>query len=224
MDWQAIVLSLRLSLLTALILVVLSPGLAYALVFPRWRGRSLVEAVIALPLVLPPTVLGFYVLVAISPHHALGRWLEALTGHRWAFSFEGLLLASVIYSLPFAVQPIVASFEAVDRRLIEASWTLGASPWRTFFRVIIPLAYPGIFMGFVLAFAHTMGEFGVVVMVGGNLPGITRTASVAIYDAVQALDYATANRTSLFLVGMSLLVLWLTYALRRRVWAVWPLR
>ncbi len=224
MDWQAIFLSLRLSLLTALILTALSPALGYVLVFPRWRGRTLAEAVIALPLVLPPTVLGFYVLVAISPQNVLGRWYEMVTGHRLAFSFEGLLLASVLYSLPFAVQPVMASFEAVDRRLLEASWTLGSSPLRTFLRVIVPLSYPGIFMGFVLAFAHTMGEFGVVVMVGGNLPGITRTASVAIYDAVQALDYDLAGRTSLLLVGMSLGVLWVTYALRRRVWAVWPMR
>ncbi len=224
MDWTAIRLSLVLAAATTLILLVIGLPLAYWLGFTRWRWRFLVEAVVALPLVLPPTVLGFYVLLAIGPRSPLGQAYETITGRLLPFSFPGLLVASVLYSLPFAVQPFAAAMAAVDRRLVEASWCLGVSRLGTFRRVIAPLAIPGIVTGMVLSFAHTLGEFGVVLMVGGNLEGRTRTVSISIYDAVQALDYAAAARTSLFLLAVSFVVLAVTYAVHRSVWAVWPLR
>jgi molybdate transport system permease protein len=224
MDWEAIGLSLRLSACTTLVLLLLGLPLAGWLAFSRARARFLVEAVVALPLVLPPTVLGFYVLLALSPRSPLGRAYLGLTGHTLPFSFEGLLIASVLYSLPFAVQPFAAGFAAVDRRLVEASWCLGASRIATFFRVVVPLARPGIVTGLVLAFAHTMGEFGVVLMVGGNIPGVTRTVSVSIYDEVQALDYAAATETAAFLLVFSFVVLAVTYSVQRRLGAAWPLR
>ena len=162
------------------------------------------EAVVALPLVLPPTVLGFYVLVAIGPWSPLGRFYETLFGSRLPFTFGGLLFASILYSLPFAVQPLMAGFHGVDRRLIEASWTLGVSKLGTFFRVILPMSVPGLITALVLSFAHTIGEFGVVVMVGGNIQGVTRTMSIEIYDRVQALDYAAAGQTSLVSIAFFL--------------------
>ena len=222
MDWEAITLSLRLSAWTTVILLALGLPLAYWLAFCRIRWRFLVEAVVALPLVLPPTVLGFYVLLAMGPRSPFGHLYQILTGRLLPFSFQGLLVASVLYSLPFAVQPFTAALEGVDRRMIEASWCLGVSRLATFFRLIVPLALPGIVAGMVLSFAHTLGEFGVVLMVGGNLPGVTRTVSISIYDHVQALDYAGAGQTALLLLIISFLVLAVTYALQRRVWAVWP--
>jgi molybdate transport system permease protein len=167
-------------------------------------------------------VLGFYVLVALGPRSPLGRWWESLTGHTLAFTFEGLVIGSIIYSLPFAVQPFAASFAAVDPRLVAASATLGASKLRTFFRVILPLSVSGLVTGVALSFAHTMGEFGVVLMVGGNIPGVTRTVSIDIYDKVQAFDFAAANATALLLLAISFTVLSVVYALNRKVWAVWP--
>ncbi len=224
LDWQAISLSVRLSACTTLILVALGLPLAWWLATTRWRWRFLLEAVVALPLVLPPTVLGFYVLMAVGPHSPVGRFYEALFGQRLPFSFEGLLVASVLYSLPFAVQPFLSAFATVDRRMIEASWCLGVSPVSTFRRVVLPLAWPGVLAGIVLSFAHTMGEFGVVLMVGGNVPGETRTISVSIYDEVQALNYAAANHTALLMLLFSFFVLSLTYALQRRFTHVWPPR
>ena len=166
---------------------------------------------------LPPTVLGFYVLVALGPVSPVGRAYAALTGGATLpFSFTGLLLASILYSLPFAVRPFMAAFAGVDRRLVEASWCLGVSRTRTFFRVVLPLAGPGVLAGAVLTFAHTVGEFGVVLMVGGNIPGVTRTVSVAIYDEVQALDYATAGRTALALLAFSFVALAVTHAVQPR--------
>jgi molybdate transport system permease protein len=222
MDWQAIVVSVRLSFWTAVILLAIGLPMAKWLAFSTWPGKFWVEAIVALPLVLPPTVLGFYILMAMSPSSPIGRTYEALTGGTLPFSFRGLLIASVLYSLPFAVQPFTAAFAAVDRNLIETAWCLGASSWGTFFRVVVPLARAGIVTGMVLSFAHTMGEFGVVLMVGGNLPGVTRTVSVSIYDDVQALDYAGASRTSAVLLAMSFLVLAITYRLQRRSAASWP--
>jgi molybdate transport system permease protein len=178
--------------------------------------------VVALPLVLPPTVLGFYILLAVSPRSPLGALYLDLTGTTLPFSFQGLLLASILYSLPFAVQPFAAAFRSIDRRLVEASWSLGVSRPATFLRVVLPLSRPGLLAGVVLSFAHTLGEFGVVLMVGGNLPGVTRTVSISIYDEVQALDYAAAARTSLLLLGLSFAVLLVTYGLQRRVRATWP--
>ncbi len=211
-----LLLSLRLSLVTSLVLLLLGLPLAYWLAFGRARWKPWIEALVALPLVLPPTVLGFYVLVGFGPRSPVGRVVESITGLRLAFSFEGLVLGSVLFSLPFAVQPFAAGFRGVDRRLIEASWTLGASKLRTFVRVILPLSGIGILSGVVLSFAHTMGEFGVVLMVGGNIPGLTRTASIAIYDEVQALNYAAAGRLSLVLLIVSYFVLMLISVLQRR--------
>jgi molybdate transport system permease protein len=221
-DWSAIALSLRLAAATTLILLAVGLPLAGWLALSQRRGRWAVDAIVALPLVLPPTVLGFYVLVALGPRSPLGRLYEATTGSPLVFTFEGLLVASVIYSLPFAVQPFAAAFSAVDRSLIETAWCLGASRLRTFARIVIPLARPGIVAGAVLSFAHTVGEFGVVLMVGGNLPGRTRTVSVSIYDDVQAFDYARAGRTAALLLAFSFVVLATTYRLQRRAGRTWP--
>jgi molybdate transport system permease protein len=216
-DWPAIFLSLRLAAATTLVLLVIGLPLAGWLALSQRRGRWLVDALVALPLVLPPTVLGFYVLVALGPRSPLGQAYQAITGSTIVFSFQGLLVASILYSLPFAVQPFAAGFAAVDRTLIETAWCLGASPLRTFARIVIPLARPSIIAGVVLSFAHTVGEFGVVLMVGGNLPGATRTVSISIYDDVQAFDYARAGRTALLLLVFSFAVLAATYRLLRRV-------
>jgi molybdate transport system permease protein len=223
LDWSAIALSLRLAATTTIILLVIGLPLANWLTFSQRRGRWAVDALVALPLVLPPTVLGYYVLVALGPRSPLGHAYEALTGGAIVFSFQGLLIASVLYSLPFAVQPFAAAFAAVDRSLIETAWCLGASRWRTFARIVVPLARPGILAGAVLAFAHTVGEFGVVLMVGGNLPGSTRTVSISIYDDVQALNYARAGRTAALLLAFSFVVLAMTYRLQRRSGRAWPL-
>jgi molybdate transport system permease protein len=222
MDWQAIWLTARLAAIVSAILLVVSLPLAHWLTFSRRRWTFLVESVVSLPLVLPPTVLGFYLLMAMGSRSPLGRWWTEWTGHGLAFTFEALIVASVFYSLPFAVQPIAAAFARVDPPLREASATLGASTWRTFFRITLPLSVEGVIVGLVLSFAHTVGEFGVVLMVGGNLPGVTRTVSMAIYDDVQALRYAEANQTALVLLAFSLLVLMAVYGLRRRPWAVTP--
>jgi len=222
MDWQALWLTLRLAILVAAALLVIGVPIAYWITYSRWRWKFLVEAVVALPVVLPPTVLGFYVLVALGPKSPLGAWWISLTGHSLAFTFQGILIGSVIYSLPFAVQPFAASFAAVDERLLVASSTLGASSLSTFRRVILPLSVPGLVTGAALSFAHTMGEFGVVLMVGGDIPGLTRTLSISVYDQVQALDYAAANYTSVVLLAISFTLLALIYGLNRRIWAVWP--
>jgi molybdate transport system permease protein len=221
MDWQAFWLTVRLAALVAAVLVVVGLPVAYWITYSRWRWKFLAEAVFALPVVLPPTVLGFYVLVALGPHSPLGRGWQTLTGHTLAFTFEGLLIGSIVYSFPFAVQPFAASFAAVDPRLTAASQTLGVSRFKTFFRVILPLSVPGLVTGVALSFAHTMGEFGVVLMVGGNIPGVTRTVSIDIYDKVQAINYAGANATALVLLLISFAILSLVYAMNRRVILMW---
>jgi molybdate transport system permease protein len=203
-------------------LLVVGLPIAYWLTFSKWRWKFLVESIVALPLVLPPTVLGFYILVAIGPHSPFGRLYSDVVGQTLPFSFQGLLVASILYSLPFAVQPFATAFEQVDRKLIEASWTLGLSKAKTFFKLIVPLSTAGLITGAVLSFAHTLGEFGVVLMVGGNIEGVTRTVSIDIYDEVQALNYASAAKTALFLLVVSYIVLLLIYAMNRKVWAVWP--
>jgi molybdate transport system permease protein len=223
-DWQAVGLSLRLATTTTAVLLVVGMPIAYWLARSQRPWRPLVEAVVALPLILPPTVLGFYLLVAMGPNGPLGALWAGATDGRLAFSFEGLLLASVIYSLPFAVQPFSVAFGAVDRSLLEVSWTLGRSGLATFFRVIVPLSAGGILTGMVLTFAHTLGEFGVVLMVGGNIPGETRTVSIAIYDRVQALDYAGAAATALPLLLASFAVLAMTYGLRGLTVVPWLAR
>jgi molybdate transport system permease protein len=222
MDWQAFWLTIRLAVLVAAVLAVLGLPIAYWIAFSRWHWKFLAEAVVALPIVLPPTVLGFYVLVALGSRSPLGRFWQTLTGHTLAFTFGGLVIGSIIYSLPFAVQPFAASFALVDPRLMAASATLGASKLQTFRRVILPLSIPGLVTGVALSFAHTMGEFGVVLMVGGNIPGISRTVSIDIYDQVQALNYAAANQTALVLLTISFAVLSLVYGVNRKVWAVLP--
>src|SRR6266852_2817273 len=221
-DWQAFRLTVELAVVVSAILFVVGLPLAYWIAFSRWRWKFLVEAMVALPIVLPPTVLGFYVLVALGSQSPLGRWWQALTGHTLAFTFSGLVIGSILYSLPFAVQPFAASFSGVDRKLMAASATLGASPVRTFVRVVLPLSKPGLITGAALSFAHTLGEFGVVLMVGGNIPGVTRTVSIDIYDRVQAFDYAGANQTALLLLVVSFAVLSLVYGLNRKVWIVGP--
>ncbi|HET8921549.1 MAG TPA: molybdate ABC transporter permease subunit [Candidatus Acidoferrum sp.] len=214
-------LSFKLAGCVSGLLMVMGMPVAYWLAYSNWRGKFLLESVVALPLVLPPTVLGFYALVAMGPRGPLGKLWIALFGHGLAFTFTGLVLASVLYSFPFAVQPLSASFEGVDRRLLDASAVLGSGKWRTFWRVILPLSLPGVITAVVLSFAHTLGEFGVVLMVGGNLAGTTRTVSIDIYDHVQSLEYGEANRLALVLLMISFAVLSLVYAVNRRVWTPW---
>jgi molybdate transport system permease protein len=215
-DVVAIWLSLQLAALTTIVLLFAGLPLAYWLAMTRWRLKFLLEAIIVLPMILPPTVLGFYVLIALGPLSPIGRAYEVIAGKSLAFSFEGLLLASILYSLPFAVRPFTAAFVSVDPRLMEASWCLGVSRLRTFFRIALPLSWAGILTGAILSFAHTLGEFGVVLMVGGNIPGITRTVSISIYDEVQALNYSRAAMTSLVLLGSSFLALSVTSLINRK--------
>jgi molybdate transport system permease protein len=216
MDATAFWLTLRLASLTTAILFVLGLPLAYWLATTRWPGKTIVEVIVALPLVLPPTVLGFYILTATSPTSLIGRTVESLGLGRLPFTFQGILLASILYNLPFAVRPFLAGLHGVPHRLVEAAWCLGASRWRTFWRITFPLALPGILTGLILTFVHVLGEFGVVLMVGGSIPGITRTLSISIYDDVQALDYESAAHTALFLVSFSFVLLCAVQYLARR--------
>ena len=224
MSLEAILLSLRLAGVVSVVLLVIALPLAYWLAFTKWRGKFLLESVVALPLVLPPTVIGFYALIAMGPRGPLGKVWQSLFGRSLAFTFAGLVLASLLYSFPFAVQPLLASFESLDRRLLDASSVLGAGRLRTFTRVIVPLSWPGLVTAAVLSFAHTLGEFGVVLMVGGNLPGVTRTASIDIYDRVQALDYNGAHQMALLLLVIAFVVLSIVYGVNRRVWSPWTTR
>lgn len=217
MDWVAVGLTLKLAALTTLILGIVGLPLAYWLAMTRRPWRPLVDAAVAVPLILPPTVLGFYLLMATGPNSLVGRVYGRFFDGTIPFSFAGILAASVLYNLPFAVRPFVSGFASVDRRLLEAAWCLGASTPRTFISVVLPLSWPAVLAGLVLAFAHTVGEFGVVLMVGGNIPGLTRTVALAIYDDVQALDYAAANEASAILLVFAISVLALTYTLQRRV-------
>ena len=226
---EALLLSIKLAICVSAVLLLCGVPLAYWLANSQWRGKFLLESIVALPLVLPPTVLGFYALLAMGPRGPLGRLWQAVFGRGLAFTFGGLVIASVIYSLPFAVQPLIAAFEGVDRKLLDASAVLGAGRLRTFWRVILPLSVPGVITAVVLSFAHTLGEFGVVLMVGGNLRGITRTVSIAIYDHVQSLEYVEANRLALALLGFSFAVLAVVYGINRqvarqigRMWTPWP--
>ena len=221
MNWQAVILTVKLASLVTLILLVFGLPLAAWIAYSPWRWKFLVHAVVALPLVLPPTVLGFYVLLAMGSQSPVGRWYQGWSGHSFAFSFQGLLLASLLYSLPFAVQPFAAAFSSIDLKLIAASSLLGASRARTFLRIIMPLSVNGIITGIVLSFAHTVGEFGVVLMVGGNIPGVTQTISIAIYDQVQNFDFAAANRTSLALLAFSFAALCVVYATHPQLRSEW---
>jgi len=215
-DLAPVWLSLRLAGLTMVVLLVIGTPLAWWLAFTRARLKVVVEAVVALPLVLPPTVLGFYLLILLAPRGPIGGFWTDLTGHTLTFSFTGLVIASVLYSLPFAVQPLQGAFEAIGRRPLEAAWTLRASPLDAFLTVASPMALRGYLSAAVLAFAHTLGEFGVVLMVGGNIPGVTRVVSIAIYEDVETLDYRDAHILSAGLLAFSFAVLLTVYILNRR--------
>ena len=212
MDWQALALTIKLASLTTAILLVITIPLGALLVLARSRWLAALEALAALPLVLPPTVLGFFLLVLLGMRTAVGRGIAGLLGHPLAFSFAGLVVGSVIYSLPFAVQPIVAGFSAVDTSLLDAARMLGAGPTRIVFRVLVPLARRSLLAAAVLAFLHTVGEFGVVLMLGGDIPGATRTLSIVLYNQVENFDYAAANRTAALLLGLSVVALAAIYA------------
>jgi molybdate transport system permease protein len=216
MDWQAFALSLRLATVTTVILLAVSVPLAALLVLGRGRWLPALEALAALPMVLPPTVLGFFLLVLLGPRTAFGRGITALLGHPLAFSFDGLVVGSVIYSLPFAVQPLVAGFSSVDTALVDAARLLGAGPVRLVWSILVPLARRSLLAAVVLSFLHTVGEFGVVLMLGGDIPGATRTLSIALYDQVENFDYASAERTAATLLGLSVLALAIIYSTQKR--------
>ena len=216
MDWQAILLSLKLALWVVALLLPVGLVLAWLLVYGRFRGKVLLDALVSLPMVLPPTVLGFYLIVAMGPRSPVGRLWEALLGQPLVFSFSGLVVASVLLNIPFFIQPFVSALAGVDRKLLEVASTLGARPPGVYLRVAVPLAWRGLVAGVIMTFAHAIGEFGVVLMVGGNLPGVTRTASIALFDQVQALDMAGANKTALFLLALSFAVLLGTSMLRAK--------
>ncbi len=216
MDFPALLLTLRLATCTTALLLLVAVPLAWWIASGEGSGRAVVQAVVALPLVLPPTVIGFYLLVALGPSTTLGRAYVQLTGHPVAFNFSGLLIGSLLYSLPFAVQPLVSGFAAIDHGYMEASAALGVAPWRTFRRVVLPMASGSLLTATVLTFTHTVGEFGVVLMLGGNIPGATRTLSIVLYDQVQEFDYVAANRTAGLLVGFALMALLGFYLLQAR--------
>ena len=217
MDWQALTLSLQLAAWTVAILLPVSVLMGRWLAYRQFRGKGLVEALVMLPLVLPPTVLGFYLLVSFGRNSVIGQWWHGLFGSQLVFSFEGLVVASVIFNLPFAIQPAQRGFESVARELREAAACCGMSPLRALWKVELPLAWPGVMTAMVLTFAHTLGEFGIVLMVGGSIPGETRTIAIAIYDRVQAFDDHSAGIMSAVLVAISLCTIALTFALSARV-------
>ena len=216
MDFPALGLTLRLASITTICLLLLATPLAAWIASGNTLPRRVAQALVALPLVLPPTVLGFYLLVGLGPTTAIGRTLIALIGHPLAFTFSGLLLGSMLYSLPFAVQPLVVAFASIDPPMIEVARTLGASPWTVFRRITLPLSRASFLTAAVLTFAHTVGEFGVVLMVGGDIPGVTRTLSISIYDQVQELRYTAANITAASLVALSFVALLIVYGRGRR--------
>ncbi len=204
MDWQALILSLELAAATLVVLLPLGLWLARWLANTSFAGKAWIEALVVLPLVLPPTVLGYYLLVSLGGASPIGRWVAQTFGIRLSFNFLGLLLASVIFNIPFLVQPVQRAFEAIPRQLGEAAAVSGLSAWQTFWRIELPLAWPGVLSAIVLTFVHTLGEFGVVLMVGGSIPGETKTIAIAIYDRVQAFDLANADRMALLLLLLSL--------------------
>ena len=204
MDWTAIILSVKLASVT---LLALTP----------FRGKPWIEGLLALPLVLPPTVIGYYLLVAMGSHSPPGRWFEGLTGHPLAFSFSGLVVASVLFNIPFAVQPVQRAFEAISPEIHEAARCCGLTFWQAFVRIELPLAWPGILSACVMTFAHTLGEFGVVLMVGGNIPGETKTVAISIYDKVQSFDFSAAGTMALLLLVISLVTIAISYGLVDRL-------
>lgn len=217
MDWTAINLSAKLALVTLLVLMPPAIFMARWLAQTPFRGKPWIEGLLALPLVLPPTVIGYYLLVAMGVQSPLGRWFEALTGFTLAFSFSGLVVASVIFNIPFAVQPVQRAFEAISPEIHEAAKCCGLTFWQTLFRIDLPLAWPGILSACVMTFAHTLGEFGVVLMVGGNIPGETKTVAISIYDKVQSFDLAAAGAMALLLLVISLVTIGVSYGLVDRL-------
>lgn len=216
MNFQAIALSLKLAVCGTAILLLIGLPLAYWLASTKWRYSFLVEALVALPIVLPPTVVGFYLLMILGPNSPLGQAFASVFGYRLPFSFTGILIGSVLFNMPFAVRPFTSAFASVDKRLVEVSWCLGVSKFKTFFRIALPMAWPGILTGIVLCFSHTLGEFGVVLMLGGNIPGVTQTISTVIYDNVQSMDYASANKTALVLLLFAFASLCAMFSLQRK--------
>lgn len=217
MDWTAILLSVKLALVTLLVLIPPAIFTARWLALTPFRGKSWIEGLLALPLVLPPTVIGYYLLVAMGVQSPLGRWFEALTGHTLAFSFSGLVVASVIFNIPFAVQPMQRAFEAIAPEIHEAAKCCGLTFWQAMRKIDLPLAWPGILSACVMTFAHTLGEFGVVLMVGGNIPGDTKTVAISIYDKVQSFDLGAAGAMALLLLLISLVTIGISYGLVERL-------
>ena len=213
MTWDPLILTLKLAVVTTVMLFLIGVPLAYWLSQMKSKWKPFFEALISMPLVLPPTVIGFYLLVALSPSNGLGAWLESTLGFKLLFSFSGLVIGSIIYSLPFMVNPIQSGLSNVPTNLIESSYLLGKNSWQTLWHVLIPNIKPSLLTGVVLSFAHTIGEFGVVLMIGGNIPGKTRVASIAIYDEVEALNYATANKYALILFLFAFAILLLVYSI-----------
>jgi molybdate transport system permease protein len=211
MDWSPLILTFKLALITTLLLLVISIPLAYWLAYTKSRIKPVIETLVSMPLVLPPTVLGFYMLIAFSPSNAFGNWLDEWFGLRFVFSFEGLVLASIIYSLPFMVHPIQSGFNNLSTSLKDAAYVMGKSKFTTLFKVLLPNIRPSLLTGIILAFAHTIGEFGVVLMIGGNISGKTKVASIAIYDEVETLNYDVANMYSLILFGITFMILLFVY-------------
>ncbi len=211
MDWEPLILTFKLALITTALLLVIGVPLAYWLAYSKSKIKPVIETLVSMPLVLPPTVLGFYLLVAFSPNNSFGHWLNEWLGLRLIFSFEGLVIASILYSLPFMVQPIQSGLATLPSQLKEASYVLGKSKLKTVFKILLPNIKPALLTGIVLSFAHTIGEFGVVLMIGGNIPGKTKVASIAIYDEVEALNYDTANAYSLILLVITFFILLTVY-------------
>ena len=211
MDWEPLLLTFKLALITTFILFFIAIPLAYWMAFTKTKFKPIIETLVSMPLVLPPTVLGFYLLIAFSPSNAFGNWLNEWLGLRLVFSFEGLLVASVIYSLPFMVQPIHSGLSNLPISLKNTAYILGKSRFTTLYKVLLPNIKPSLLTGIVLSFAHTVGEFGVVLMIGGNIPGKTKVASIAIYDEVEALNYSAANSYSLILFALTFSILLLVY-------------
>jgi len=216
LDWTPLFLTIRLAFITTFILAVVSVPLAHWLAFTKSKTKPIIETLVSMPLVLPPTVLGFYLLIAFSPSNAFGGWLDDTLGLRLIFSFQGLVVASIIYSLPFMVHPLQSGFSQIPGSIIDASYVLGKSKWVTLRKVLLPNIKPAILTGIVLTFAHTIGEFGVVLMIGGNIPGETKVASIAIYDEVESLNYANANMYSMVLFSLAFVILLSVYLVNGR--------
>lgn len=215
MDWQPLILTLKLASVTTLILLIIATPIAYWLSTSKSKAKPILETLISMPLVLPPTVLGFYILVVFSPSNTFGNWLNEYLGIQLIFSFSGLVIASIIYSLPFMVHPIQSGLSSLSNTISEASYTLGKSKIRTLWSVLLPNIKPSLLTGIVLSFAHTVGEFGVVLMIGGNIPGETKVASIAIYNEVEALNYGAANHYSLVLFSITFVILLLVYLVNK---------